>query len=272
MSNTFISKKIEDFYTKASEETRLESGMGVFEFERIKQLIKKHINKDHSIIMDIGGGTGKYSEWLANNGHEVHLIEPVMKHVKLVENRNKKLARPIIIKQGNAQKLNYPSNFADLIILHGPLYHLQDHTERVKAIQEAHRVLRKDGICLVFGINYTASTIAGLMNGHIHNSDFFEMCKRELTTSLHDPPTSLPWLLTEAYYHKPEDLKGELLEQSFSYLNTYAVEGIIWLDKDYFSNMSTPKKRQTLEELLQITENDKNLLALSPHIMVAVKK
>ena len=38
-----ISKNIEQFYNSASEETRLENGMGVFEFERIKSLIGKYI-------------------------------------------------------------------------------------------------------------------------------------------------------------------------------------------------------------------------------------
>ena len=40
-----ISKELEDFYNKASEETRLEKGMGIFEFERIKELIELHISK-----------------------------------------------------------------------------------------------------------------------------------------------------------------------------------------------------------------------------------
>jgi 2-polyprenyl-3-methyl-5-hydroxy-6-metoxy-1,4-benzoquinol methylase len=77
-----ISKELDNFYNKASEETRLEKGMGIFEFERIKELIKLHITKPKITIIDVGGGTGKYAEWLANKGHEVHLIEPVLKHIK----------------------------------------------------------------------------------------------------------------------------------------------------------------------------------------------
>lgn len=57
-----ISKELEDFYNKASEETRLEKGMGIFEFERIKDLIGQHISISNRTIIDIGGGTGKYSE------------------------------------------------------------------------------------------------------------------------------------------------------------------------------------------------------------------
>ena len=166
-NKALISKKLEDFYNKASEETRLEKGMGIFEFERIKVLIQQHISKPNTTIIDVGGGTGKYSEWLSKEGHQVHLIEPVLKHIKLAEKRAKKLKNPFSIAIGKAQELPYKSGIADLVILHGPLYHLQDKTERINAILEAKRVLKKGGIILGFAINATASTVVGLMNGMI---------------------------------------------------------------------------------------------------------
>ena len=98
------------------------------------------------------------------------------------------------------------------------------------------------------------------------------MCKEELTNGIHNPPDDFPWLLTEAYYHKPEQLKNEFINQELIYLNTYAVEGMAWLDKNYFANMLDNKKKKTLLELIQVTENDSYLLPFSPHMMIAVKK
>lgn len=271
-SKQLISKNIEVFYNIASEETRLDKGMGVFEFERIKSLIDKHIPFSSSKIIDIGGGTGKYSEWLAKKGHQVHLIEPVSKHIKLAQNRANKLKNKFSVHLGESRKLEFPNNFADLVILHGPLYHLQKKEDRDLAICEAKRVLKNNGIILGFAINYTASTLVGLLNGLIHKKAFFEMCKEELTTGIHNPPDDFPWLLAEAYYHKPEQLKNEFLNQELTHLNTYAVEGMAWLDKNYFTNMMVDKKQKTLLELIQVTENDRYLLPFSPHMMIAVKK
>lgn len=110
------------------------------------------------------------------------------------------------------------------------------------------------------------------MNGLIHKPTFFAMCKEELKTGIHNPPSDFPWLLAEAYYHRPEELKEEFVEQEFTHLNTYAVEGMIWLDKDYFASMLNEKKKKTLIELARITENDVCLLSFSPHMMIAVKK
>ncbi|WP_405411572.1 class I SAM-dependent methyltransferase [Maribacter sp. Asnod1-A12] len=271
-SEQLISRNIEVFYNKASEETRLEKGMGIFEFERIKSLIEKYLSTSSSKIIDVGGGTGKYAEWLAKKGHEVHLVEPVAKHLQVAENRSKKLKNKFWVHLGESRKLDFPNNYADLILLHGPLYHLQRKEDRESTIIEARRVLKNGGIILGFAINYTASTLVGLLNGLIHKRSFFEMCKNELTTGIHNPPDDFPWLLTEAYYHKPEQLKEEFLQQDLTYLNTYAVEGMAWLDKDFFANMGNHKKRKTLIELLQVTENDSYILPFSPHMMIAVKK
>ncbi|MBU2913840.1 class I SAM-dependent methyltransferase [Reichenbachiella agariperforans] len=271
-SKQLISRDIEVFYNKASEETRLEKGMGIFEFERIKSLIEKYIPSTSSRIIDIGGGTGKYSEWLAKKGHQVHLVDPVSKHLITAKNRASKLKNKFSVHLGESRKLEFPSDFADLIILHGPLYHLQKGEDRDLTISEAKRVLKKNGIILGFAINYTASTLVGLLNGLIHKKAFFEMCKEELTTGIHNPPDDFPWVLAEAFYHKPEQLKNEFTNQELTYLNTYAVEGMAWLDKDYFANMLNNKRKQTLSELIEATENDSYLLPFSPHMMIAVKK
>lgn len=267
-----INRNIELFYTNASEETRLEKGMGIFEFERIKSLISKYTSNSSSKIIDVGGGTGKYSEWLAKKGHQVHLVDPVHKHIKIAQSRANKLKKKFFVHLGESRELEFPSNYADLIILHGPLYHLQKKEERSLCIKEAKRVLKNDGIILGFAINYTASTLVGLLHGLIHKKSFFEMCKSELTTGIHNPPEDFPWLLAEAYYHKPEELKAEFINHELIHLNTYAVEGMAWLDKDYFANMLHNKKKNILTELINVTENDSYLLPFSPHMMIAVQK
>lgn len=267
-----ISKELEDFYNKASEETRLEKGMGIFEFERIKELIQQHIKNTNATIIDVGGGTGRYSEWLANKGHQVHLIEPVQKHIKLAEKRARKLKNPFSVTIGKAQELPYKNETADLVILHGPLYHLQKREDRVATILEAKRVVKKGGIILGFAINATASTVVGLMNGMLHANSFFEMCKQELTTGMHNAPKDFPFLLADAFYHKPQDLKTEFLEQDLEFIDVFAVEGMIWLDNEYFANMLDKKKSKTLKALQKLTENDEYLLPFSPHMMIAVRK
>lgn len=266
-----ISSSLENFYNKASEEDRLTKGMGIFEFERIKYLISLYL-KENSTVIDVGGGTGKYSEWISKLNHSVYLVEPVEKHIKIAEERNAKLKNKFKIIKGESRKLNFPNNFADIVILHGPLYHLQKEEDRISAINESKRVLKKGGIILCFGINYSATTLVALLNGMIHKSSFFEICKSELISGLHEPSEKFPWILADSFYHKPSQLKNEILKCDLIIDEIFAVEGMIWLDKDYFTNMLNEKKRKTLLNLLNVTENEEELLCFSPHFMISAIK
>ncbi|WP_291722228.1 class I SAM-dependent methyltransferase [Bernardetia sp.] len=267
-----ISKQLEDFYNKASEETRLEKGMGIFEFERVRFLIEKYLPNKSIKIVDVGGGTGKYAEWLSKKGHEVHMVEPIPKHLRIAKQRASRLKNKFSVYKSEATQLDFPTGFADVVILHGPLYHLQKKEEREKAIQEAKRISKNNGIIIGFAINHTASTLVGLLNGLLHKRAFFEMCKEELTNGIHNPPADFPWLLTEAFYHTPNLLKEEFVSEGLNFLDMYAVEGMIWLDKNFFSNLGKTDTRKTLMELLHLTENNFELLSFSPHIMIATQK
>lgn len=270
-ASKLINPDIDDFYSTTSEEGRLQLGLGPLEFERNKELISRYLPKKGTII-DVGGGPGVYSEWLAGLGHEVILIDPVEKHIKQAGKRSNKLKKPFKSLLGEAQKLELADNIADVVILHGPLYHLQSKVDRIGAISEAKRALKHNGIVLGFAINHTASTIAALLNGFIHAPAIFGMCVEELKSGIHTPPKNMPGVLPSAYFHRPEELKAEFEEAGLTYLDTYAVEGVIWMDKNYFETRSDSKKKEKIMELMKVTENDPGLLSISPHMMMAGRK
>jgi ubiquinone/menaquinone biosynthesis C-methylase UbiE len=271
-TNNLISPEIDQFYSGASEDKRLTFGLGPLELERNKELISRYLATESSVIIDVGGGPGVYAEWLADMGHNVHLVDPVSKHIQQAQKKAAKLKKPFKAVLGEARKLDFPGGFADVVILHGPLYHLQLRDDRIKALQEAYRILKPGGILLGFAINHTVSTITGLLKGMIHDPQFYAMCESELKSGMHNPPANWPGILPEAFFHKPHELTGEVLEGGFTELKLLAVEGMIWLDGKYFETRSDPKKKEAMMELLKSTEENPELLSLSPHLMVCGRK
>lgn len=267
-----IDKEIDTFYSATAEATRLEVGLGPLEFERNKELIQRYLPKKKSIVLDVGGGPGVYAEWLAELNHEVYLIDPVEKHIEEARKRSGKLKNKFNCMLAESRNLAVKDGFADVVILHGPLYHLQKRTDRLDCLKEAKRVLKPGGVVLGFAINYTASTLVALLQGVIQEKAFFQMCKQELESGIHEAPVNMPGILPKAFYHKQEQLREEFEEATFKCLDLVAVEGMIWLDKNYFESRSDVSKKKRMMELLGITESDKNLLSFSPHIMIAAKK
>jgi hypothetical protein len=73
-----VTQDIIEHYTRTGyEDTRLSMGLGRFEYERTKEIIARYLRPEHTVILDIGGGTGAYAFWLADAGYDVHLLDRV---------------------------------------------------------------------------------------------------------------------------------------------------------------------------------------------------
>ncbi len=138
--------ELEKYYNKFNEDKRLLSRHGQVEFEVANHYIDKIIgDKKNLKIIDIGAGTGRYSDRLAKLGHEVTAIDLVNKNVSQIKLKNSN----IVAKQGNALKLKFEDESFDMALLFGPEYHLISHDEKLKALNEAKRVVKKGGYILV---------------------------------------------------------------------------------------------------------------------------
>lgn len=137
---------LEKYYNKFNEDKRLLSRHGQVEFfvanHYINQVIGGRKNLD---IIDIGAGTGRYSVLLSEMGHNVTAVELVNKNVSQIKLKSKN----VIAKQGTALNLKFKDESFDIALLFGPTYHLFSHEDKLKAILEAKRVLKKGGTLLV---------------------------------------------------------------------------------------------------------------------------
>src|SRR6187401_2151112 len=152
------SHTINTFYNSTQMETN-RLGQHVFQLEktRTQEIILRYIRSSMKIA-DIGGATGAYSFWLHGMGHRVHLLDAAEFHIeattKISITENKPLAS---ISLGDARQLPYDDEQFDLVLLFGPLYHLQEKEDRVKSVAEAKRVLKKGGVLLAATITRYAS-------------------------------------------------------------------------------------------------------------------
>ena len=118
------------------------------EFILISELLEKYI-KNGSTVIDIGAGPGRYAEFLLNKNCNVGLVDLSAKSLEAFNNRisNDKKENILFSKVSCATLLPFiKSNIADAVLLMGPLYHLTECEERTKAIAEAFRILKPNGV------------------------------------------------------------------------------------------------------------------------------
>ncbi|MBQ6231579.1 MAG: methyltransferase domain-containing protein [Eubacterium sp.] len=141
--------ELEKYYNKFNEDKRLLSRHGQVEFRTtmhyIHECLDKLVRRDIKIL-DIGAGTGAYSIPLAEEGYSVTAVELVKYNLGIL----KKKSSLVEAYQGNATKLSrFADDTFDLTLLFGPMYHLYTEEDQLKALSEAARVTKKDGIIMV---------------------------------------------------------------------------------------------------------------------------
>lgn len=264
------------FYESGVEKGRLERGLGIIEFYRTKEILKKYITSSNNIIYDVGGGIGVYSSWLSEMDNTVHLLELAPSAVKYAL-ENQKLTNPFIAEVCDARNINRPNESADIVLLMGPLYHMQNPNDRIKVLNECYRVLKKDGILFSVGISkFSTTTWAlstyGSTNELLGENEFMNMIEKELITGNHIRPKEYPYLITQAYFHDPLELQSEVESAGFKTINKHAIEGTIWFTPNLNEKWKNPEIRTRLLNILKITENEDSIMGMSPHFMIISKK
>jgi SAM-dependent methyltransferase len=112
------------------------------------------------VVAEIGVGGGHYTEFLARAGCRLHLVDISPRLLDATEEklRNAGLGDRLAGRHhtSGARLEGMPSENFDLVLLMGPLYHLQTLAARRQSVEEAARILKPGGTVFAAGINRLA--------------------------------------------------------------------------------------------------------------------
>ena len=162
-------KELIKYYNKFNEDKRLKTKHGYIEYLTTMKYLKDYL-KPNSKILDIGAGTGAYSIPLFEEGYEIDAVELVKHNLKVIEKKSN--IKCFNINATNLSKIK--DSTYDITLLFGPMYHLISKDEKIKALYEAKRVTKKNG--LIF-ISYCMNEYALITHGFIENELLNELDK-----------------------------------------------------------------------------------------------
>lgn len=260
-----VDPEIAAHYDLGLEQTRVVvGGQPRLEYLRTLELLTRLLPAPPSRVLDVGGGTGVYAVPLAEHGYEVRVVEPIESHVDLVRAHASERPLPgLSAVLGDARDLDEADNGYDAVLLLGPLYHLTERNDRVRALDEAVRVTRPGGVVIAVGISRFASLIDGLKRRALDDPLFRSIVEHDLVDGQHRNPdvTGRPELFTTAYFHLPSELEAEAITAGLTNTQMFAVEGPSWilesaddLDNQLFAARSV--------------ESEPSLMAATSHFMV----
>jgi ubiquinone/menaquinone biosynthesis C-methylase UbiE len=262
--NSEISR-VRSFYENCPETNRLGGSTGKLEFERSKEIISRFL-RDPIEILDVGGGTGAYSFWLASLGHKVTLIDVSAVHVGIARETNQTHSAKLVdIIEGSALDLPFGEKRFDAILNMGPMYHLPPDA-RQTALSEMYRVLRPKGVMVSSYISRFASLIDGYNEGYVHDPAYLPFALGAISNGRHDPPADGKYF-TLAYMHRPEEVEPEIEKAGFFLLGLYAVEGFFWAHPKIDSYIENEMEFRRLMEHIRLLEKEPSIMGSSAHFL-----
>jgi ubiquinone/menaquinone biosynthesis C-methylase UbiE len=272
-------REILEFYALGGEAGRLDEAYFPLERARTRELVARHLPAPPGVVLDVGGAAGAYAFWLAEQGYEVHLSDPVPLHVQQAAERSAALqsGKLASVRVGDARALDRADASADAVVLLGPLYHLPERADRRAALGEAHRVLRRGGWLFAAAISRFASLLDGLRGALFEEPAFAALVERDLATGRHINDTGRPLFFTTAFFHEPEELALEVRDAGFEGAgpglpDVFAVEGPGAFLPDFAARWQDSAHRETLLGFLRRVEQEPSLLGASPHLLAVARR
>ncbi|CEG28778.1 class I SAM-dependent methyltransferase [Bacillus sp. B-jedd] len=231
------------------------------EFDMTKRFLDEYIKEPNLSIFDIGGGPGRYAMYLAEKGHKVTLLDLSRKNIEVAKRKSveKGLALEGYI-HGNALELEEVDRQFDVILLMGPLYHLIEESDRRKAVEEALKLLKPNGIIIASFISsyapiqdtlshlYSIESVQGLL-GYLQNGE-----NKEGTG------------FTTAYFVDPTAAKDFMASFGLRELVFAGIENILGSKEAEINSLDETEYRKWIELGYHLS-TDERLMGTSQHLL-----
>jgi SAM-dependent methyltransferase len=248
-------------YAEGREHDRLTSGPSL-ELLRTRVLLDRFLPAPPARVLDVGGASGVYASWLSDHGYQVHLIDPVPLHREQATTDGRFSVAP-----GDARSLAESDSSYDAVLLLGPLYHLTERTDRIRALAEARCVTRPGGIVAAAVISRYASTFDGFFRGYVDKPGFTALMTDDLKTGQHRNPGSDPRLFTTAYFHDRAGIASEIADSGLRLQDLLPVEGPLYWAPGLQDRLSDPVQRQFILDTLAAMEHDPAIAGATAHLL-----
>jgi 2-polyprenyl-3-methyl-5-hydroxy-6-metoxy-1,4-benzoquinol methylase len=257
--------EVEHWYDKEYDEWgRLERHK--IEFDITKRYLDDFIKGENLQIFDIGGGPGRYAIYLAEKEHRVTLLDLSNHNIKVA--KRKSAERGITLEDyihGNALELDKFEQKYDVVLLMGPLYHLIEESERIKAVEGALKLLKPNGIII-------ASFISNYAPIQDNLSQLFPIeSVKDLLGYLKNGENKFKKSFTTAYFIDPKEARAFMKSFGLREIIFAGIENILGCKEKEINLLEENEYKKWIEVGYHLS-TDENLLGTSQHFLYIGRK
>lgn len=252
-------------------------------YHQLEYIITMHFLEKHlppkGLILDAGGGPGRYTIELAKKGYDIVLLDLSPKCLKIAKREVRKAGvedRVKEIVEGSVVDLSrFKNELFDAVLCLGPFSHLLEKLDRERAASELVRVAKEEAPLFISVINRYGvfRTVLQRLPEVLTDPSHEETFTRGIHRAHYRHPKEANAGFTDAYFFRPNEL-GELFENNGVQTLTMATcEGLSSHLQEATDKLYKDKERwgRWLKILLQ-TCTDPCIIGLGEHFLYVGEK
>ena len=222
-------------------------------------------------VLDIGGGPGRYSTWLAGMGCDVTLFDLSEGNIKFAKAKAKELDIKLETICGNAlDESLYPEETYDHILVMGPMYHLFSEPDRRRVIDNALLHLKENGKIYIAFINLFAGVLYYLDEYKAGFSQQLEV-DPSYGTCLTENTGWNGMAFTEARFEALPEIKRFCNSFGLKQLKLFGQEGFLGTYVSQMDTLEEPHRSLWIDYAYRMCDME-DYLIMSAHIMYIGEK
>jgi ubiquinone/menaquinone biosynthesis C-methylase UbiE len=248
---------------------------GALEFAINKAWIAKFLPERGARVLDIGGGPGRYSIWLAAQGYRVTLadLSPNLLAIAREKAAEEGVELEGIVEANAVDLSHFADDSFDAVLCLGPMYHLLEESDRRAVAGELFRVLKPGACAFVAFLNHLGALRAAV------NQDipFFtpytvDIVKRWHYDHVMDFPVA--GIFSPAWVVHPRDVPP-LMEQSgfrtTELVSSQSIAGDVQGHLALFAERQPELYAWVIDELVKLA-NDPTIIGSAWHLLYIGRK
>lgn len=239
------------------------------EFAVTLRALGEFLPRPPASVLDCGGGPGRYAIALTQQNYQVTLLDLAQANLDLAEEKAAEAGvRLAGILHGDARHLETiaESSF-DAVLLLGPLYHLLAAEDRLRAIRQAHRVLKSGGVLFAAFISRFAPLRDVARRSPEWIVDHQEYAERIFASGIQYRTDGF----TEVYLAHPTEIVPILEGAGFAMLKMIGCEGVVAGHEEKI-NALTGEAWEVWTDLNYRLGQDPALLGAADHLLYVGQK
>ncbi|MCL2663004.1 MAG: class I SAM-dependent methyltransferase [Oscillospiraceae bacterium] len=260
-------KIVQDFYDRSVE---VEWGRLADkpEFLLTCRMLDRYI-KPGDTVLDIGGGPGRYSVYLAEKGCDVTLFDLSSENINHASKYATKHGLSIRAICGDAREVSkLISEQFDHVLLMGPLYHLLEELDRTRAVDSALQLLKTGGMLYAAFISMSGGLVFGLRDVPEQFADPYE---ERFLTPLVSGESFGGAAFTQAFFINQHEVIPFMNRFPLEKLHLFGQESVLAPNVHKFMEQPPEVKKAMLDLAEKLCEKEE-YLSWSEHLMYVGRK